>query len=402
LLGAKFHIAHLLSGDVAQKGSQLRLHLALTEAISGVQEWSGTYEIAAEKWDNAQREVVRALIPKLRLDVNSRQLAGMRFSAKADAEAYKQYLLGRYHAARRDTDSLRESIACFERSLAIDPQFTAARGALALSLHLISPKDGIPRAQYIARSSEEAQRALRTDDSVLDAHLALGGNLQFWNWDWSAAEGHYRRAIEVAPASATAHHWYSRLLYPLGRFDEAQKEIDHALELDPLDRSLQIARGTILLDQGHIADAVAQYRMVEAADPGHSNVYIPLSCGYEAQGDLAASARAAERGVALTGGASFAISQLGHVEAIQGRLQEAKAHLAELERRYYNKSAAATEVAMVYLGLRDEARSLEWMERGIPDRDTVLTVIQVDPQFKVLQSSPRFGAIVRQVGLVHS
>ena len=75
--------------------------------------------------------------------------------------------------------------------------------------------------------------AIRLDPTLAEAYPPLGWVHAMYDWDWEAAEREFRKAIELNPRYATAHHWYAVLLIALGRFDEAEREINRARQLDP-------------------------------------------------------------------------------------------------------------------------------------------------------------------------
>jgi tetratricopeptide (TPR) repeat protein len=268
-----------------------------------------------------------------------------------------------------------------------------------MSLHHLAPKDGIPRAEYVDRSNREAERALALDGNLAEAHLALASNYQYSDWNWAAAEQHFRRAVALRPRLAATHHMYAKMLYPLGRLGEALREIDEAARLDPTDRTLLVARGVILKLAGRLDEAVTQERNVVSVDPAHSNAYLELSCAYEAAGKFREAIDAAEHVVGLTNRESFALSQLGHLYALSGRNKEAADIRDELEMRFHQARASACEVAGVYAGWHDVEKTLEWLARGVPAHDTVLTILSTSPQFRFLRGDSRFHALLSQVHL---
>ena len=79
-----------------------------------------------------------------------------------------------------------------------------------------------------------ARNAIEGDDTLADAHASLVGVLKSYHWDWAGAEAEYKQALELSPNFATAHRWYADFLCALGRTDEAVREMERALELDPL------------------------------------------------------------------------------------------------------------------------------------------------------------------------
>lgn len=390
--------SRIVSGRIQGGGPAWHVQLEMSDK-AGVRQWAQTFEANLVQFDGIATNAVRSILKTMRADLRAARLAEIGAPATGNSESYRLYLLGRYHASRRDTESVRESIECLQSAIGLDPGFAAAHSALALSLHFLWPKDGVPREATIAQSNREANRALELDPTLAEAHIVLAANLQNWDWDWTGAEQHFRKAIELKPGSAMAHYWYARMLYPLGRYAEALREINTAAELDPLDIPLGVARGSVLLYQGRVDDAITQYRMVASANPGFANVYAQLSCALEAKGLLQEAAEAAQRAVELTNRASFALSQLGNVRAQLGQTAPAIAIARELEARYSAGMAAAAEVACVYAGLRDRDAALTWMERGVAQRDAVLTILKVEPSFAFLRTEPRFQALMNRVRL---
>src|SRR5205807_9686118 len=79
-----------------------------------------------------------------------------------------------------------------------------------------------------------------------------------FEWNWKAAEADYKKAIELNPNSATAHHWYALQLAQLGRTDGALEEITAAQKHDPLSPIIRAARARILLVGRRFRVAVVQ------------------------------------------------------------------------------------------------------------------------------------------------
>jgi serine/threonine protein kinase/tetratricopeptide (TPR) repeat protein len=398
-LKKQFRATHFVSGSVEGRGQDIRISIALEATETSARVWSATFESTQSELEGITRKIVDGLVRAIYPGIKPAEASALLTAWTKDPEAYRNFLLGRYYSARRDTDSLKASISYLKESVRLDGGFAEAWSALALVLHMISPKDGVDRNTVVYQSDDCARRALALDSTLGEPYVVLGANDWLWRWNWISAENQLRHAIELNPNSPTAHHWYARVLYPQRRFREALAEINSAAELDPLDRSLGIARGSILLYSGNVDDAILQYRLVQSYDPAHSNVYVPLSVAYVAKGLFPDARDAAVRAVALTGGASFALSQLGHVEAASGHYNEAMQILDQLKGRYDAGLAAAAEVAGVYEGWRDVANTLDWLERGAQTHDTSLIILNVSPEFTFLQKERRFQELVRKLNL---
>jgi Tfp pilus assembly protein PilF len=131
------------------------------------------------------------------------------------------YVTGRYLWNRRTVRDVHASVGFFERALAIENNSAVAYSGLAdanviLGIWGLQPAD---RAFGAARRA--AKRAVALDPNRAEAHTSLAEVLSGYEWDWSGAERHYRQALSLNPAYATAHHWYAQMLASLRRYAQA-------------------------------------------------------------------------------------------------------------------------------------------------------------------------------------
>src|ERR1043166_9947683 len=169
--------------------------------------------------------------------------------------AHKHYLKGRFFWKKCSKKSLEKSLDCFHQALAIAPGYAAAYAGLADSYFRLStsywpPKDAYPKAM------EAVLKALDLDETLAEAHAVLGIIKKRCDWDWVAARKAFERAIEINPDYPTAHQWYGNYLDSLGRFDDALREKNRALELDPLSLSIHVSLGTTYWMMGKAPEAM--------------------------------------------------------------------------------------------------------------------------------------------------
>ncbi len=234
-IGATLGVAALLEGSVRRDGDQIRVTARLVDARTGAQLWAGEYDRTLRNVLGIQREIAEHIAAALNTTLTPGEKAGLVAQRTADPEAYRLYLLGHHYFARYTPPAMRRSIEYFEQAIAKDSGFAPAYAALAdAQVFLVLWGRAQPRALMPAARAAAA-RALRVDSTLGDAHTALGLIAAAYDWDWDAAETHFRRAIALSPNSAYAHMWYgSFVLSPLGRHDEALAELHRAVELDPV------------------------------------------------------------------------------------------------------------------------------------------------------------------------
>ncbi len=395
----KFHVRYLLAGSLRKVGERYRVATEIVEASTGTDVWSEAPVLDEPALDGLSARVVRAAIQRLNLVVGAEQRAALGRPMTENSEAFKDYLLGRYYASRRSRQSLKDSVELLEKAVALDPGFAAAHAALAYAAADLSIRNGADWQRPAMRSVEAARRALAIEPNSVPAHLALALYFSWREWDWPGAEREFRRAVEIDPSLADAHRLLALLAGRLGRSTEALAEIDKAVDLDPLDSVIHVARGTLLLYGGAVDRSLAEYQGVVRADPGYENVYIPMTDALVVKGMLPEAAAAAERAAALTGRESYTISNLGRIYALMGRTAEAKAIAVELEGRYGVGEASAIQVCYPYLGLGDKDAAFRWIELAVAQRSTGLASIKVAPEFESLRGDSRYSGLLARMKL---
>lgn len=397
--GRRFRVRYLITGGVRKSGRRLHVTTEIVEAAAGLQLWAGTEDLDQNQVEGLNLTLSRAVVHSLRIDARPARLAEIEKPLTKNGEAYERYLLGRYFAARRTRDALRESIAQLKLAVARDPKFAAAWAALGYVWYDLSYRENSNWLPLMQESVQAATRALQLDSTLWEGYLVIGCNQRAWEWNFHAAEQSFRKALELNPGSAAAHRWYANLLTGLDRTNEALPHIEQAVSLDPLSSDLQVRRATTLLYAHRIDEALAGYESVVQSDPGYENVYAPMSDALELKGRRDEAIAAAAKVVALTERASYAVSTLGWLYGRANRTAEAKAIADELRERYKKNDAFATDVAYVYLGLADRDQAFEWLNRGVLRRDLNLLLLKVGIQYDVLRTDSRFQGLLQRVGL---
>src|ERR1700722_527286 len=224
----------ILRGSVRRTDSRVRVMAQLIDTASGAYLWSEGFDRSTRDVLAIQEEIARAIVNTLRLALDFTRV-NIAPPKKLNVECYNLCLQARFHARGRTNSGLRKSLECSERAIEHDPGSSPAHVGLADTYSLLAdygvmhPKDTMPRAEAAART------ALELDPNSAEANSALAYIRSLFDWKWQEAEALYRRAIALNPGSSKARHWFSvDFLAMLGRFDEAEAEIQMARELDPL------------------------------------------------------------------------------------------------------------------------------------------------------------------------
>jgi len=315
-----------------------------------------------------------------------------------NASAHEAYLKGRYVFNERTPESTAKSVAYFREAVDKDPQYAAAYLALGEAYTVLAantiaaPEDVVPKAK------QAEHRALELDPGQGEAYAALAHVAFFYDRDLPAAESGFRRAIELSPNDAIAHHWYGILLIGEKRFDEAEHEVNSALETDPLSLVTAAGLANVYFYSGRYDQTIVQARKIIEMNPNFAMAQDLIGMADEQKGKYD-HAEAGFRKYLDLGGGSDARMHLAHLYAVMGKQSEARRLLREMEHPANGEFASPYDIASVYAALGEKATALDWMERAYKGHAAMIAFAGVDPLLNPLRSEPRFEALLHRAGL---
>jgi tetratricopeptide (TPR) repeat protein len=312
--------------------------------------------------------------------------------------AYEAYLKGRHYWNKRNAESLRKGIACFQDAIERDPTYPLAHVGLADSFLIAGFYSDIPPKETFPRAKAAARRALELDDTLAEAHASLALANSLYDWDSPAAEKSFQRAIELKPAYPSAHQWYAEHLSATGRLDRALSESMCALELDPLSSVINSSVGWILYRARRFEEAVLQLRMALEWDSNFIPALFYLSLAHVQNSMPDEGVRVSERILSIHPEGGMVKANLARAYAMAGMKDEARALLAELSSLAKRQYVQTYFIAMIHLALQDYEQALDWLEKARSERSPWLVWLEVEPIFDCLREHPRFQELARSVG----
>jgi tetratricopeptide (TPR) repeat protein len=348
--------------------------------------WAEIYEEDAADIEILNARVAQAIIARLGVELSAEEASQLGATRAVNPEASIAYLDGRYWAT---SGRGRSAIESFRRAVEIDPGYAAAWAALANAyVYRLPSHENMPRARHAA------QTALNLDESLGEAHAALAQVRFFFDWEWSAAESSFLRALALAPNSSTIRQRYASLLWAEGRLDEARHQLVRAEQLDPMSlfTKLELAR-TDYFARDYDA-ALAAYRDLLERDRDFWWAHMFLGISLQQAGRLDESAGAlitAHRMLSDEVGTTLQVSF--DASGYEG-LMRAWITSGQNDDRVQPTSLAAQHA---FIGDLDEA--FRWLEIAFEQRTRALVWIGVDPQYDALRTDPRFGNLLQRMGL---
>jgi TolB-like protein/DNA-binding winged helix-turn-helix (wHTH) protein/Flp pilus assembly protein TadD len=389
----------VVEGTVLRAGDQVRITAQLIDASTDKHIWSQSYEGELRDTLALQDRVARAIAGQIQINLTPREQAALKSATVVNPQAYESYLKGRYFWSKRTAGGLKVALAYFNQAIEEDPNYAQAYSGLADTYALLgdwqyaamTPKEAYPKAKAAAL------KAVKLDNALGEAHNSLAFLLDGFDWDLDAGGKEFRRAIELNPGYATAHHWYAGHLALLGQYDKAIAEMQKAESVDPLSLIINADLAELLVLAHSYDQAIEQSRKTIEMDPNFAMAHNQLAQAYLQKHMYDQAIAELQRAVQLSGGSPTCIANLARAYGLSGNRSEAMKLLNELKSSSTARNSHASEVAAIYASLGDKDEAMNWLEKGYAERFNPGVLIR--PAFDPLRSDPRFQHLVQRVGL---
>ena len=242
--------------------------------------------------------------------------------------------------------------------------------------------------------------ALQLDPDLAEAHTALAAVLWLHDWQWEEAQTEFKRSLALSPTYPTANHWYAEYLMTMGRHAEALARMKNSQELDPLSLIINVAVGWAFYYSRRYEDAIEQLRRTLDLDPNYPVTYWILGLLLRKMGRYDLAIAEGEKAVKLSGGSPLMRAALAHTFG-RGRQDQAKQRqmLDELTQLAKEKYVAPYFLAGIHIGLGENDRAIECLEKSYAEHSHWLIYLHIDPSMDGLRYDPRFQDLLRRVGL---
>jgi serine/threonine-protein kinase len=386
-IGRELGVDAIVAGSVQRSGGRVRISAQLIRAATDTHLWAKDFDREAVDLLELEAAVARAIADEIRIQITPAEAERIDHSARVNPEAHEAYLLGRYQYWKNSEAGYRQAIESFNRAIVLDPDFAPAHARLALTWQMLrnfnmgEAKDAMRRA---------AARAVELDPNLAEAHVAIG-MMKSQEWDWTAAEREYQRALELDPDSVEGCGCYANLLAFQKRFTRSIELAAHAAKVNPLSSSAHFQHGLMLHFARRYDDSqVALTRALEIEPDNFGALYI----GAVNHVWLGATSDA----IAVVSRPPFANSALhAWVLASVGRLEEARKIVADLEAR--GGGTDLVNLARALLALGDVDKSFVFLTKAFDAHQNYVNALTVDPRFDIVRDDPRFKALMVRLGM---
>jgi TolB-like protein/Tfp pilus assembly protein PilF/predicted Ser/Thr protein kinase len=389
----------VIVGSVETSGNRVRITAQLVDPATDQQIWARAYERELTDVFSLQSDVARAIAGEIQVRVTTEEAQRLSRYRKIVPAAFDAYLLGRFYWDQFQDESISKAIDYFHQAIQLDPDYAAAYSELATCWCSFLVSDARPWPETIAKAREAAIKALSLDDTIGEAHHAMGFVL-YLEWDWKGAEAEVRNAIALNPGFSTSRVLICNVLRHQGRAAESISEAQKALEVDPLAIQTNQMLGNAYLSARQYDLAVAQFERGLDLHPNESSLQYQLGWAYFYSGSVDKGIESIRDSIAVDIGDPDLSPDLAYIYATTGKIGRAREILNRLLELAKKSPVSPGMIALVYVALDQRELALSWLEKAYKQHSSIMTWLKTDPRFDRIRADPKFQGLMRSVGLI--
>ena len=396
-IGRKLDVNNILEGSVRKAGNRLRITAQLIKVADGSHLWSEAYNRELEDVFAIQEEISLAIVKNLKIRLLGKEKVAIEKRYTKNPEAYNLYLKGIFCAKRITDEGNLEASEYFKQALKLDPDYALPYYGLAhisfngLFQGIIPTYEGCPiTIKYL-------EKAFAIDNSVAEPHALMGSIELFYNWNWNAAEIEFKKALQLNPNSADSHYYTSIYLTMAKRHEEAIKEAELAVELDPLSGLYNLWNGAAHLYAHQNDKAIEILTNGIKMNPGNWAALYHLGHAYEAESMMEKAIELYEKVLQFYNWHE-AISNLATSYYLIGEKEKAEMLYNNLEQKSKKEYVPPTSLYSYHIVKGDMDQAYKWLQKAIDERDYFLIWYTVCPTIgHTIPDEPRFQALIKPV-----
>jgi len=393
-IGKELNVQAILNGRVIERGDDLTLYLELVDAKTGDRIWGDQYNKKLSGLVSLQTEIARDVSDKLRQKLTGADQQRLTKGYTTNTDAYQLYLKGRYFWNKFTPADHQKASDYFNQAIASDPNYALAYAGLADTYGSSATNGWIPPTEGYKKGKAAAKKALEIDDRLAEAHVSLGAMSMFFDFDWQTAEQEYKRAIELNPNYELTYELYSYLLSARGRPEEAIAAAQHGLEVAPLSALLSDDVAAAYYFGRQYDQAIKQNQKSLELEPDRPGSRVGLGNIYDLQGKYEEAVVEYQKAIRMSERTSNILGYLGHAYGASGKRTEVLKILNEMKEMSKQKYVSPYDLALLYTGLGEKDKALEQLNRACDERAGWVIYLGVEPLFEPLKTDPRFQGLL--------
>ena len=388
----------VVEGTVQRSGDRVRISARLIRAGANEESlWAQSFDRDIRDVLDLQAGVARSIADQIQLSLTPQEKGQLAEHHPVDPAVLDLYLKGRSLMDTNTEDGIHKAIASFEQALARDPAYASAEAGLALAYGALTPDYERPK-DVMPKSREHAQKAIDlSHDTLAEANTALAAVMLRFDWDWDGAERELKHALALNPNSSDAHDWYGIYLTALGKSDQAIPEAELAHKLDPASYPIYTDFLNTLIVARQYDRAIAESRRAIATYPDFAYGYAWLGMSLMLNGQTQEAVKAAQEAYRLDQHVTTT-TFLAMVQAAAGNKAEARKLADELDKKSKSHYLCAYEIAGVHLALGETEKAAQWLDEGEREQCDCQIWLRSEPWMDAIRKDPNYPRFIQKIG----
>jgi len=389
----------VIAGTIQTSGQRIRVTVQLVSVNDGAAAWADQFDEEFSDIFDLEDSICRRVIKALKLTLTSREHRNVSNLYRANGEAYRAYLTGRYFWARRTAEGLKKAAECFDQAILQDPGYALAYAGSADCYNMLAVYGEAAPEKLWPCAKAAAIKALSLDNELAEARACLALTRMGYEWNWKEAERECQLALSNNASYAMAHDYYAEYFMAMGALEQAKEETARALELEPFNLVINRDLGCVFYFMRRYEDAITQLKSTVEMDPNFAVARWTLARAYELNGMYGEALTELDKAVALSGGNPRMICEMGSVYAASGDAGGANEVLRQLDASSDRRSASPYEMGLIYTALGNKDLAFRCLGEACEQRAWPLVYLKAEPKWDPLRSDSRFQELLVRVGL---
>lgn len=395
-IARELDVQALVEGSVLRVDDRIRISIRLLDAVHDKRLWAETYDYDLKDMLQLEQEIADAIVRSATAAI--KQGATTEKSRQIAPRANEFYIRGNFILSSDVTGQLGNAVKCYESAIEVEPAWAPPYAMLAECCRLRALFEHGSTEILLERTHTLAEKALQLDPNNALANATVGIVLAIHNWEWKEGLNRVRLALHTDPRSARIEVICAQVMLHMGRFDDAHRHVDSAIANDPSSMVLWAYRALTLYYARRYAECLHDYERILEQNPNFPLAVMGSAFALTELGRPQEALNAFDRLISATG---WSIALVGKIQAHRrlGDTEEAKADLAELDRRYQEGACSPSILAWAHLAAGDGSASLAYLEKAVAAHDASLSLLLRLSPFDAIRDDAHYIGSLKQMQL---
>lgn len=390
----------VLDGTIQKAGERIRVTVRLIDVSDGNSLWSEQFDENFTEIFRVQDSIAERVTNALALRLNGQEKEQLAKHSTDNTEAYQLYLNAQLIWHTRRQKWIEQSLDFYKQAVEKDPNFALAYIGIADCYMMLYGHRKIPVELAIENAKPAILKALEIDGGLAQAHNALAELKYQFEYDWGGAETEFKRAIELNPNVAWIRQAYGWYLMTLGRFDEANIEMEKAHELDPNSLTINAGRGRLYYYSRQYDRAAQHFRNLIAIEPQDGSLRFALFTVYERAGMYEEAMGMFVEYMIPKEAPATEVEEFRSAFETAGWKGVMRKQLEKMEERVKSgRRADPIHMANLNVGLGRKDKAFFWLQKAFDTRQPATVQFKIEPAYDILRDDPRYAELLRKIGL---